>query len=32
MPAAMLQGVQAEGGDRRGLGVAENAEHTAFLA
>src|SRR6202000_2960138 len=30
--AAMLQGVQSEGGDGRGVGVAENAEHAAFLA
>ncbi|GIQ76537.1 hypothetical protein BraRD5C2_49830 [Bradyrhizobium sp. RD5-C2] len=30
--AAVLQGVQAERGDRGGLGVAEDAEHAAFLA
>ena len=30
--AAMLQGVQPERGDGGGLGVAENAEHAAFLA
>ncbi len=30
--AAVLQGVEAEGGDRRGLGMAENAEDAAFLA
>ena len=29
--AAMLQGVQAERGDRCGIGMAENAEHAAFL-
>ena len=29
--AAMLQGMQAERGQRRGLGMAENAEHAAFL-
>ena len=28
----MLQGVQSERGDGGGLGVAENAEHAAFLA
>ena len=30
--AAVLKGVQPERGDGRGLGVAENAEHAAFLA
>ena len=30
--AAMLQGVQSECGDGGGLGVAEDAEHAAFLA
>ncbi|GCC49131.1 hypothetical protein chiPu_0033490, partial [Chiloscyllium punctatum] len=30
--AAVLQSVQAERGDRGGLGVAEDAEHAAFLA
>ena len=30
--AAVLQSVQPERGDRGGLGVAENAEHAAFLA
>lgn len=30
--AAVLQGVQAERGDRGGLRVAEDAEHAAFLA
>ena len=30
--AAMLQGVQAKGGDRRGVGMAEYAEHPAFFA
>ena len=30
--AAMLQGVQSEGGDGGGFGMAENAEHAAFLA
>ena len=30
--AAMLQGVQAERGDGGGFGMAENAEHAAFLA
>ena len=30
--AAMLQGVQAERGDRRRVGMAENAEYAAFLA
>ena len=30
--AAMLQGVQSERGDGGGLGVAEDAEHAAFLA
>ena len=30
--AAMLQGVQAERGDGRGIGVAEDAEDPAFLA
>ena len=30
--AAMLERVQAERGDRGGLGVAEDAEHAAFLA
>ena len=30
--AAMLQGVQAERGDGGGLGMAEDAEHAAFLA
>ncbi len=30
--AAMLEGVQAERGDRRGVGMAENAENAAFLA
>ena len=30
--AAMLEGVQSQCGDRGGLGVAEDAEHTAFLA
>ncbi len=30
--AAMLQGVEAEGGDRGRIGMAENAEHPAFLA
>src|ERR1700681_860260 len=30
--AAMLQGVQSEGGDGRGFRVAEDAEHAAFLA
>ena len=30
--AAMLQGVQAERGDGGGVGMAENAEHAAFLA
>ena len=29
---AMLKGVQAERGDRRSIGMAENAEHAAFLA
>jgi len=28
----MLQGVQSERGDGSGFGVAENAEHAAFLA
>jgi hypothetical protein len=30
--AAMLEGVEAEGRDSGGLGVAEDAEHAAFLA
>ena len=30
--AAMLEGVQSERGDGGGLGVAEDAEHAAFLA
>ena len=30
--AAMLQGVQAERGDRGGVGMIENAENAAFLA
>ena len=30
--AAMLQGVQTERGDRRGVGMAEDAEHAAFFA
>ena len=30
--AAMLQSVQAERGDRRGVGMAEDAEHAAFFA
>jgi hypothetical protein len=30
--AAMLKGVQSEGGDSCGLGVPEDAEHAAFLA
>ena len=30
--AAMLQGVQAERGDRGGVGMAEDAEDAAFLA
>ena len=30
--AAMLQGVQAERGDGGGIGMAEDAEHAAFLA
>ena len=30
--AAMLEGVQAERGDGGGIGVAEDAEHAAFLA
>ncbi len=30
--AAMLQRVQSECGDRGGIGVAEDAEHAAFLA
>ena len=30
--ATMLQGVQAERGDRRGVGMAEYAEHPTFLA
>ena len=30
--AAMLEGVQAERGDGGGVGMAENAEHAAFLA
>ena len=30
--AAVLQGVQAERGDGGGVGMAENAEHAAFLA
>src|SRR3974390_1171818 len=30
--AAVLQGVQAERGDGGGIGMAVNAEHTAFLA
>ena len=30
--AAVLQGVQPERGDGGGFGVAENAEHAAFLA
>ena len=30
--AAVLQGVQSERGDGGGLGMAENAEHAAFLA
>ena len=30
--AAMLQGVQAERGEGGGVGVAEDAEHAAFLA
>ena len=30
--AAMLEGVQSECGDGGGLGVAEDAEHAAFLA
>ena len=30
--AAMLQGVQSERGDGGGVGMAENAEHAAFLA
>ena len=30
--AAVLQGVQAERGDGGGIGVAEDAEHAAFLA
>ncbi|MEY9493929.1 hypothetical protein ABIE93_005136 [Bradyrhizobium elkanii] len=30
--AAVLQGVQAKCGDRGGLGMAEDAEHAAFLA
>ena len=30
--AAMLQGVQSERGDGGGFGVAEDAEHAAFLA
>ena len=30
--AAMLQGMQAERGDRGGVGMAEDAEHAAFLA
>ena len=30
--AAMLKGVQAECGDGGGLGMAEDAEHAAFLA
>jgi hypothetical protein len=30
--AAMLQSVQSECGDRGGIGVAEDAEHAAFLA
>ena len=30
--AAMLQGMQAERGDGRGIGMAENAEYAAFLA
>ena len=30
--AAMLQGVQAERGDRRGIVVPKNAEDPAFLA
>ena len=30
--AAMLQRVQAERGDRGGVGMAEDAEHAAFLA
>ena len=29
--AAVLQGVQAERGDRGGVGMAENAEHAALL-
>jgi hypothetical protein len=29
--AAMLKGVQAEGGERGCVGMAENAEHAAFL-
>ena len=30
--AAMLEGVEAERGDRSGVGMAEDAEHPAFLA
>ena len=30
--AAMLQGVQPEGGNGGGFGMAEDAEHAAFLA
>ena len=30
--AAVLEGVQAERGDRRGVGMAEDAEDAAFLA
>ena len=30
--AAMLEGVQSKRGDGGGLGVAEDAEHAAFLA
>ena len=30
--AAMLKGMQAERGDRRGVGMAEDAEHAAFFA
>jgi hypothetical protein len=29
--AAMLQGVEAERGEGRGFGMAEDAEHAAFL-
>ena len=30
--AAVLKGMQAEGRQRRGVGMAEDAEHPAFLA